>query len=68
MISPPYLHEHSDAEADTDWVNRMMPVNPQRNFPMNAGQSWHGGIDYSIKTKRGQTEAYHMWPGHGGGK
>lgn len=35
---------------------------------MNADQSWHGGIDYSIKTKRGQTETYHMWPGHGGGK
>ncbi|WBM70335.1 M23 family metallopeptidase [Buttiauxella sp. WJP83] len=44
IISPPLLHEHSDTEADSDWVNRMMPVDSQRTFPMNAGQSWHGGI------------------------
>ncbi|HFJ9140317.1 TPA: hydroxyethylthiazole kinase [Salmonella enterica] len=44
IISPPFLHEYSATEKDADWVNRVMPVDPQRNFPVNAGQSWHGGI------------------------
>lgn len=47
IISPPLLHEHSDTEKDADWVSRMMPVDPQRNFPVNTGQSWHGGIHLS---------------------
>ncbi|ASG89421.1 M23 family metallopeptidase [Salmonella enterica] len=47
IISPSLLHEHSDTEKDADWVNRMMPVDPQRNFPVNTGRSWHGGIHLS---------------------
>lgn len=44
IISPPILHAHIDTEKDSDWVNRMMPVNPERSFPVNRGRSWHGGI------------------------
>ena len=44
IISPPLLAERIDTENDADWVNRMMPADPQRNFPVNEGQSWHGGI------------------------
>ncbi|MGK7247062.1 kinase [Buttiauxella agrestis] len=44
IISPPLLAERTDTENDADWVNRMMPADPQRNFPVNEGQSWHGGI------------------------
>ncbi|EDW1644221.1 M23 family metallopeptidase [Salmonella enterica subsp. enterica] len=47
IISPPLLHEHSDTEKDADWVSRMMPVDHQRNFPVNTGHSWHGGIHLS---------------------
>jgi len=44
IISPPVLREHSDSEKDAEWVNRVMPLDPGRSFPINAGQSWHGGI------------------------
>ncbi|EPY2150006.1 kinase, partial [Escherichia coli] len=44
IISPPILHAHIDTEKDSDWVNRMMSVDPERNFPMNSGRSWHGGV------------------------
>lgn len=44
IISPPFLNERSDAENEGEWIYRMMPVDPQRDFPVNAGQSWHGGI------------------------
>lgn len=44
IISPPLLAERIDTENDADWVNRMMPADPQRNFPVNQGLSWHGGI------------------------
>ncbi|CAM3243694.1 hypothetical protein ESCO106046_03750 [Escherichia coli] len=39
IISPPILHAHIDTEKDSDWVNRMMSVDPERNFPMNSGRS-----------------------------
>lgn len=44
IISPPFLHDRSDSENDADWVNRMMSADPERGFPVNTGQSWHGGI------------------------
>ncbi|KFC00870.1 putative kinase [Trabulsiella guamensis ATCC 49490] len=44
IISPPLLRERSDTESDADWVNRMMAADPQRSFPVNRGQSWHGGL------------------------
>ncbi|MEW7312277.1 peptidase M23 [Buttiauxella gaviniae] len=44
IISPPFLLEQADSETDSEWVNRMMPADAQRSFPINKGQSWHGGI------------------------
>ncbi|CCJ99563.1 putative kinase [Cronobacter malonaticus 507] len=44
IISPPFLRERAENEQDADWVGRMMPVDPERGFPVNARLSWHGGI------------------------
>lgn len=44
IISPPFLAEHSGTENDADWVDRMMPVDMQRGYPVNALRAWHGGI------------------------
>lgn len=44
IISPPFLRDHTDNETDADWVNRMMPADPQRGFPISATRAWHGGI------------------------
>ncbi|HGE6969501.1 TPA: M23 family peptidase, partial [Enterobacter kobei] len=47
IISPPFLREKDASQSDTDWVEAMMPVNPRRGYPLNASESWHGGIHIS---------------------
>ncbi|MRT43848.1 M23 family peptidase [Enterobacteriaceae bacterium RIT702] len=44
LISPPFLRAQNENETDEDWIERMMPVDPQRSYPMNSHHSWHGGI------------------------
>lgn len=44
LISPPFLRTRSETETDADWVDRMMPVDPRRSYPLNAHRSWHGGV------------------------
>lgn len=44
LISPPFLRTKSDSETDEAWIERMMPVDPRRGYPLNAHRSWHGGI------------------------
>ncbi|WP_337264494.1 MULTISPECIES: M23 family metallopeptidase [unclassified Serratia (in: enterobacteria)] len=44
LISPPRLRNQNSGESDADWVERMIPIDVQRNFPINASQAWHGGV------------------------
>ncbi|MEI2602521.1 M23 family metallopeptidase [Erwinia aphidicola] len=44
IISPPMLRDKNYGESDIDWVMRMIPIDPQRNYPINTHQSWHGGV------------------------
>ncbi|TDN54826.1 uncharacterized protein (TIGR03034 family) [Buttiauxella sp. JUb87] len=43
-ISPPILLPRSTNELYSDWVMRCMPVDEDRNFPVNPVGAWHGGI------------------------
>lgn len=44
LISPPRLRDQNSGESDVDWVQRMIPIDVQRNYPINASQAWHGGV------------------------
>lgn len=44
IISPPFVRPRSAGESDSSWVNRMMPVDINRDFPLNRHASWHGGV------------------------
>ena len=43
-ISPPILFPRKDNEDYASWVMRIMSVDPDRGFPVNGVESWHGGI------------------------
>ena len=47
IISPPFLRDRDATQSDADWVEAMMPVNSRRGYPLNASESWHGGIHIS---------------------
>ncbi|ROR07579.1 M23 family metallopeptidase [Erwinia sp. JUb26] len=47
IISPPFLRDKEATQSDSDWVAAMMPVNSRRGYPLNASESWHGGIHIS---------------------
>ena len=44
IISPPFLRERDATQSDDNWVDAMMPVSSRRGYPLNASDSWHGGI------------------------
>ena len=44
IISPPFVRPRNAGESDQSWVNRMMPVDINRDFPLNRRGSWHGGV------------------------
>ncbi|MDZ7320814.1 M23 family metallopeptidase [Kosakonia sacchari] len=44
IISPPFVRPRNAAESDLSWVSRMMPVDINRDFPLNRHASWHGGV------------------------
>ncbi|MDB6374262.1 peptidoglycan DD-metalloendopeptidase family protein [Photorhabdus bodei] len=44
IISPPLLRNKSDTESDAAWIERMIPVDTRRGFPVNAWHTWHGGV------------------------
>lgn len=44
IISPPRLRDQNPDESDADWVQRMIPIDVRRDFPLNAHQAWHGGV------------------------
>ncbi|WP_313108900.1 hydroxyethylthiazole kinase [Atlantibacter sp.] len=44
IISPAFLRDKDATQSDADWIDAMMPVNPRRGYPLNASESWHGGI------------------------
>ncbi|GAB2947135.1 M23 family metallopeptidase [Hafnia psychrotolerans] len=44
IISPPFLRNRDATQSDADWVDAMMPVSSRRGYPLNASDSWHGGI------------------------
>ncbi len=44
VISPPFVRPRNTGENDTSWINRMMPVDINRGFPLNRHASWHGGV------------------------
>lgn len=44
IISPPFVRPRNAGESDLSWVNRMMPVDINRDFPLNRHASWHGGV------------------------
>lgn len=47
IISPPFLRDKDATQSDADWIEAMMPVNARRGYPLNASESWHGGIHIS---------------------
>jgi predicted chitinase len=47
IISPPFLRDKDATQSDAGWVEAMMPVNARRGYPLNASESWHGGIHIS---------------------
>lgn len=47
IISPPFLRDKDATQSDADWIEAMMPVNSRRGYPLNASESWHGGIHIS---------------------
>ncbi|HCB2206794.1 hydroxyethylthiazole kinase [Citrobacter farmeri] len=47
IISPPFLRDKDATQSDADWIEAMMPVNAHRGYPLNASESWHGGIHIS---------------------
>ncbi|WP_328803089.1 hydroxyethylthiazole kinase [Rouxiella aceris] len=47
IISPPFLRDKNATQSDSDWIDAMMPVNSRRGYPLNASESWHGGIHIS---------------------
>lgn len=47
IISPPFLRDKAATQSDADWIEAMMPVNSRRGYPLNASESWHGGIHIS---------------------
>lgn len=44
VISPPFVRPRNAGESDPSWVSRMMPVDINRDFPLNRHASWHGGV------------------------
>ncbi|MEQ2017775.1 M23 family peptidase [Photorhabdus bodei] len=44
IISPPMLRDKSATESDAAWVDRMIPVDTRRSFPVNDWHTWHGGV------------------------
>jgi predicted chitinase len=54
IISPPFLKDKDATQSDADWVEAMMPVNSRRGYPLNASESWHGGI-HILHTDAGTT-------------
>ncbi|MHA2899270.1 M23 family peptidase [Enterobacter sp. H2G27] len=47
IISPPFLRDKEATQSEADWIEAMMPVNARRGYPLNASESWHGGIHIS---------------------
>lgn len=44
IISPPFVRPRNAGESDLSWVSRMMPVDINRGFTLNAHASWHGSV------------------------
>lgn len=44
IISSPFVRPRNAGESDPSWVSRMMPVDINRDFPLNRHASWHGGV------------------------
>jgi predicted chitinase len=47
IISPPFLRNRDVSQSDAGWVDAMIPVSSSRGYPLNASDSWHGGIHIS---------------------
>jgi hypothetical protein len=57
IISPPLVRPRNAGETDASWVSRMMPVDINRDFPLNRLASWHGGI-HVLHTDRHGEDGY----------
>ncbi|MBL1822687.1 M23 family peptidase, partial [Klebsiella pneumoniae] len=44
IISPPFISPRNEGECDASWVERMIPTDLNREFPVNRSGSWHGGV------------------------
>lgn len=44
IISPPFVRPRNAGESEPSWVSRMMPVDINKDFPLNRHASWHGGV------------------------
>lgn len=44
IISPPFVRPRNAGESDPSWVSRMIPVDINKDFPLNRHASWHGGV------------------------
>ncbi len=56
IISPPFIRIQNAGERDASWVNRMMPVDSRRGFPLNVRASWHGGVHVTHTDTTSQPE------------
>lgn len=52
LISPPLLLPRSDGESFEDWVQRCLPKDEARKYPINNVGTWHGG-DHILHTGTG---------------
>lgn len=43
-ISPPIILSRKSGETYADWVVRCMPIDKERDYPVNPSGAWHGGI------------------------
>ncbi|WP_347116108.1 M23 family metallopeptidase [Leclercia sp. S52] len=57
IISPPFIRPRNAGESEPSWVSRMMPVDTNRDFPLNRRASWHGGV-HVLHTDRDGEEGY----------
>ncbi|EYU13372.1 hypothetical protein [Photorhabdus aegyptia] len=56
IISPPLLRNKSDTESDAAWIERMIPIDVRRGFPVNAWHTWHGGVHLTHSDSTSQPE------------
>ncbi|MGS2249238.1 hypothetical protein F1215_010865 [Escherichia coli] len=53
IISPPFIRAKNNNENDAHWIERMMPVEPDRDYPINYGDHGMEASTLDIQTVTG---------------